>query len=267
MLVLLLFTGLLHAATDKNLWPKWVGNNPLSNAVISHQAWDKLLKKHVITNEEGINLINYHRFDKEDLNTLKNYIKEMSNIDIGNYNRREQLAYWINLYNALAVQTVINYHPVATIQQMDVAPGLFSIGPVGKNLIEINNTMLNLDDINNRIIRPIWNDPRTLYALNNATIGAANLSNCAYRGATLDNQLNAAASAYINSLRGVEVIEGKLVLSKIFEWYKDDFGETSKDVVQHLEQFAKEPLLSQLKHINTIDSYIYNWHLNGLSGK
>ena len=198
----------------------------------------------------------------KDLESLKDYIKKMSQINIDNYNRHEQLAYWINFYNALTVQTVASYYPVTNIQEINISPGLFSVGPWGANLITVDNSTLTLDDINNRIIRPIWNDPRTHYALNNATIGAPNLSKQAYQGVLIEDQLNDAAFTYINSFRGVQVIEGKLIISKLYDWYEEDFGGTKQDVITHLLQFAKEPLLSQLKHTNSIDSYIYNWHIN-----
>ncbi|CAM2755906.1 DUF547 domain-containing protein [Legionella worsleiensis] len=262
LITLLIMTGIVHASFHKSLWPRWEVNNPLSTQVISHKIWQNFLDKHIVTNEEGINLIDYAHLTPHDLHTLKEYIKEMSQVDIDNYNRQEQLAYWINLYNALTVQTVASYYPIASIQEINISPGLFSVGPWGANLLTIKKTTLSLDDINNRIIRPIWNDPRTHYAINNATIGASNLSKQAYQGAQLEHQLNAAASTYINSLRGVQVIEGKLIISKLYDWYEEDYGGTKHDVIRHLLQFAHEPLLSQLKHINTIDSYVYNWHIN-----
>ncbi|MFO2971131.1 DUF547 domain-containing protein [Legionella pneumophila serogroup 10] len=262
LLSLCFITSTASAAFHRSLWPKWLVNNPLSKQTISHQAWQHFLDHHVITNEEDINLVDYVNINEKELASLKEYIKNLSQIDIDNYNRQEQLAYWINLYNALTVLTVANYYPIANIQEINISPGLFSVGPWGANIITIKNTNLSLDDINNRIIRPIWNDPRTHYALNNATIGAPNLSKQAYQGALLEQQLNDAASKYINSLRGVHVIEGKLIVSKLYDWYEEDFGGTKKSVIKHLLQFAKEPLRNQLKHINTIDSYIYNWHIN-----
>ena len=75
-----------------------------------------------------------------DLNFLKDYLKNMAQINIDNYNRDEQLAYWINVYNALTVQTVANYYPVSTIQEINISPGLFSVGPWGANLITIKET-------------------------------------------------------------------------------------------------------------------------------
>lgn len=262
ILLMLLLTSFAHATFYKNLWPQWEINNPLSKEIISHQLWQDFLNRRVITNAENINLVDYAHMTQIDLNLLKDYLKQMAQINIDNYNRVEQLAYWINVYNALTVQTVANYYPVSTIQEINISPGLFSVGPWGANLISIKDTQLTLDDINNRIIRPIWNDARTHYTLNNASIGAANLNRKAYQGHTLDEQLNHAASTYINSLRGVSVIEGRLIISKLYDWYEEDFGGSKQDVITHLLQFAKEPLQSQLKHINTIDSYIYNWHIN-----
>lgn len=262
LLVFWISTSTVHASYYKSLWPRWQINNPLSNAVISHKLWQEFLDRHLITNEEKINLLDYANVDQKDYDLLTRYVKEMSEIDIDNYNRQEQLAYWINLYNALTVQTVADYYPIANVQEIRISPGLFSVGPWGANLITIKNTPLSLDDINNRIIRPIWNDPRTHYTLNNATIGAPNLSKQAYQGVSIEAQLNDAAFTYINSLRGVQVIEGKLIISKIYDWYEEDFGGTKQDVIKHLLLFAKEPLFSQLKHVNSIDSYIYNWHIN-----
>lgn len=253
---------LSSATSSKSLWPMWEANNPLSKENISHQEWQEFLERNVLTNQEGINLVDYANMSTADKELLQNYLQRLSAINIDDYNRKEQLAFWINLYNALTVKTVSKYYPVSAIKDIKISPGLFSIGPWGAKLIRVTDASLSLDDIQNRIIRPIWNDPRVHYALNNATLGAANLSKKAYTGNTLDEQLNEAASTYINSLRGVQVIEGKLIASKIYEWYAEDFGGNQKDIIEHMRQFAKEPLRSQLKPINTIDSYVYNWHLN-----
>lgn len=263
-LVLYCFLESGYAGFHKNLWPQWEVNNPRSNAEISHQEWQYFLDKHLVHNEEGINMVDYNHLTPADIQKLKHYINQMAALHIDEYNRREQLAYWLNLYNALTLYTVATHFPVSSIQEINISPGLFSIGPWGANLVIVNNTSLSLDDIHNRIIRPVWNDARTHYAVNNASIGAPNLSATAFRGALLEEQLNNAAIGYINSLRGVQVIEGKLIISKIYDWFEEDFGGTKTDVIKHFLQFAKEPLKSQLKHTNTIDSYVYNWHLNSL---
>lgn len=262
LVCLTLLSNLTCASFQKDLWPQWEVHNPLSQGIISHQPWQDFLDNHVTTNQEGINLIDYAHLTKADIAQLSHYVTDLSNVNINHYNRHEQLAFWINLYNAITVLTVAHYYPISSIQAISISPGLFSIGPWGAHLIIINKTSLSLDDIDNRIIRPIWNDPRTHYALNNGTIGAPNLSRHSYHGDTLDEQLNNAATTYINSLRGTHIVDGKLIVSKIYEWYLEDFGGTVADLILHLSEFAKPPLRAQLKQINNINSYIYNWHLN-----
>ena len=263
-LILYCFMELSFASFHKNLWPMWEVNNPRSKAVISHRQWQLFLDKHIVSNEEGINMVDYIRITAKDIQQLKNYINQLSTLHIDNYNRREQLVYWLNLYNALTVYTIAMHYPVSSIQEINISPGLFSIGPWGATLVRVNNTPLSLDDIYNRIIRPIWNDARTHYAINNGSIGAPNLNAKAFQSAQLDEQLNNAAMTYINSLRGVQVIEGRLIISKIYDWFEEDFGGKKSDVIKHFLQFAEEPLRNQLKHINSIDRYVYNWHLNSL---
>lgn len=251
-----------QASFQKSLWPIWEINNPLSRKVISHDLWQQFLNRRVIRNHEGINLVDYPNLKPEDLQLLSQYVTQMASIDIDDYNRDEQLAYWINLYNALTVQLVAGYYPISSVQEINISPGLFSIGPWGATLITVKGVRLSLDEIHNRIIRPIWNDPRTHYAINNATIGAANLQGQAFTGARINEQLNQSAAEYINSMRGVQVIDGQLVVSKIYEWFAEDFGEDAQDIIQHLRQFAGPELLEKLKTIQSIHSYTYNWHIN-----
>ncbi len=259
---LFLLNNVAIASFHKNLWPKWQAHNPISTDTISHQEWQDFLTRRVITNDEEINLIDYPQMTKADINGLDHYITHLSQINISAYNRNEQLAYWLNLYNAVVVKIVAGYYPIDTVRDVNISPGLFNVGPWGANMVTIAGTQLSLDDIQNRIIRAIWNDPRTHYAVNDGTIGSANLSKNVYQGSIIDQQLNQAAFRYINSLRGIQVIDGKLVVSKIYGWYLDDFGGNESNVISHLSFFAKEPLRTQLKKITSITSYIYNWHLN-----
>lgn len=262
LISLLLMNNLAMASFDKNIWARWVVYTPQSRARISHEEWQTFLTQRVVTNEEGINLVDYPHLTKTDISLLNRYITRLSTVNIRDYNRNEQLAFWINFYNALIVQAVARHYPVSSIQEVNISPGLFSTGPWGASLVALDGVRLSLDEIQNRIIRPIWNDPRTHYAINDATIGCANLSKKAYEGATIDAQLNQAASEYINSLRGVQLIDHTLVVSKIYEWYLADFGNRDADLIYHLAQYAKEPLKSKLQTIHTIDDYLYNWHLN-----
>lgn len=262
LFIVCFFTNSLNAAFYKDLWPLWLTHNPLSTKTISHEEWQNFLNKYVVTNEEGINLIDYAHIDAKDVEQLKQYLSRLSQVKIHEYNRQEQLAFWLNLYNATVIYTVSRYYPVTSIEEINISPGLFSNGPWSAKLVAVNQIELTLDEIENRIIRPIWNDPRCHYALNNSAIGAANLDKKAFEGKTIDQQLNLAAASYINSMRGTQIIDNHLVVSKMYDWFLDDFGGSKKNVIHYLQIYAQEPLRSQLAQIKKIDSYMYNWHLN-----
>src|ERR1700722_3438075 len=108
-----------NATFLRNFWPKWEVNNPLSLAAISHEEWQGFLNHCVMSNEEAINLVDYPHLKSEDYALLKRYIDKMAKINIDNYNRNEQLAYWINLYNALTVQVIAEYYPIGSIEELN----------------------------------------------------------------------------------------------------------------------------------------------------
>lgn len=255
---------LIHASatTVKKLWPKWEAHNPLSEKTIAHKEWQTFLDKRIITNDEGINLVDYPNLNEEDKRLIESYLRRLSKIDIDDYNRNEQLAYWLNLYNALTVKIIADYYPLNSIRDIKASPGIFNMGPWSISLITIDQSDLSLEDIHNRIIRPIWNDPRTHYAINNASIGAANLGKQAFSGTRLNEQLNQAATTYINSLRGAQVIDEQLIASKIYDWFIEDFGGDTESILNHMQQYAFEPLKTKLTQIKCIEGYTYNWHLN-----
>lgn len=80
-------------APKKNLWPRWQANNPASHKTINHSFWQQFLHDNIVTNSQGVHLIRYGSISQNDRKLLREYLEEMSNIDIDNYNRDEQLAY------------------------------------------------------------------------------------------------------------------------------------------------------------------------------
>ena len=185
-------------------------------------------------------------------------------VPISRYSRDEQLAYWINLYNALTVQAVLDDYPVESIRKISISPGLFSIGPWDRKLIRIEGEDLTLNDIEHRILRPIWQDPRIHYAVNCASISCPNLMPTAFTGANADELMTAGAREYINSPRGVTVRNGRLYVSSIYDWFDDDFGGTDARVIAHLREYASPALDAKLARISRISGDDYDWDLNGV---
>ncbi len=247
---------------DKALWITWERNNPISTVIIDHGLWQVFLDKHLTESQEGLSLIHFKEINQEDVATLHAYIKQMSRVKVSKYNRDEQLAYWLNVHNALTIHTVIKHFPVNSIQHIEISPGFYNHGPWSAKLITVEGVSLSLNDIRNRIIRPIWNDPRTLYGLHDASIGAPNLFHYAFDGTKVYQQLNLAAKDYVNCQRGVKVMGHHLAVSKIYDWYEQDFGGSKQNVIEHIKVFAEPKLKKQLTKIKTIHAYVYNWHLN-----
>ncbi|WP_067862324.1 DUF547 domain-containing protein [Neptuniibacter marinus] len=256
-----------YAAPKSELWEYWLQNDPKSKMVISHNPWNHFLSTYIETNSnsntavKGINTLKYASVTAADKQALKSYIATLTALPISQYNRNQQRAYWINLYNALTVDVVLDHYPVKSIMNIKLS-GLFTRGPWKKELISVEQQSLSLNDIEHRILRPIWKDPRTHYAVNCASLGCPNLSTQAYTAENMEQQLEQAATAFINHPRGVEIKDGTLIVSSIYNWFKEDFGGDDTQVIKHLEQYAKEPLKHQLSKVQSIFDDQYNWQLN-----
>jgi hypothetical protein len=209
------------------------------------------------------NRIDYGQVSDSSRASLQAYINGLAQIPISQFNRREQLAYWINLYNALTVKAVLDHYPVRSIR--DIKSGLFSFGPWGKKLVMVEAERLTLDDIEHRILRPIWKDPRIHYAVNCASIGCPNLLPIAFTGAAATTLLDQAAAAYINHPRGVTVSGRKLVVSSIYVWFQTDFGGSDEGVIRHLRQYASPDLSKALARVKEISDDRYDWTLNDIA--
>jgi Protein of unknown function, DUF547 len=249
-------------APKADLWERWTAHDPNSTATIDHSGWDRLLARYLKADADGLNRFDYKGVSQEDRAALKGYISRLARVPISTYARPEQRAFWINLYNALTVDVVLDHYPVASIRDIDISPGLFSDGPWGKTLVAVEDTPLALNDIEHRILRPIWRDPRIHYAVNCASAGCPNLARKAYTAAAMEPMLEAAAHDYINSPRGAHVGKDGLVVSSIYVWFQDDFGGDDKAVVAHLRRYADAPLKQALEGRTSIDGHAYDWSLN-----
>lgn len=261
LFLLLAWLPLAQAAPSAKLWPHWQAHDPESTQTINHEAWNSWLAQWVVAGADGINRVAYHRVDAPARARLQEYIKQLAALDIKSYNRDEQRAFWINLYNALTVEVILDNYPLDSIR--DISSGFFSSGPWGLELVEIDGKALTLDDIEHRILRPIWRDARIHYAVNCASLGCPNLQRQAFTGANADSLMDRAAREFINHERGVKLLDGKLEVSSIFNWFADDFGASDREVIEHLRAYADDDLKAALEGIDRISDDDYDWRLNG----
>jgi hypothetical protein len=249
-------------APKAELWERWATHGSGKAAPIDHGDWGAFLQKYVKPGKDGVNLVAYGRVSKADRKTLDGYVQKMQGVAISKSARPEQRAYWINLYNATTVKVILDHYPVASITKINISPGIFTKGPWGKKLLEIEGEAVSLDDIEHRILRPIWPDPRVHYACNCASIGCPNLAAVAYSPANMEELLEAGARAYVNHPRGAKIENGRLTVSSIYQWYMADFGGSDRGVIEHLKKYARPELLNKLKGLSRISGGQYDWSLN-----
>ena len=265
-LVLLVALTAASAAPRAELWKRWAAHAPDSSATVDHSAWNRFVASYVVLDPGGISRLPYAAVTSEDRAALDDYLRRLSAVRISEHRRDEQFAFWVNLYNALTVQVTLEHYPVASIRDIRISPGLFSSGPWGKKLIGVEGEALSLDDIEHRILRPIWRDPRIHYAVNCASLGCPNLMNEAFTARNTSTLLDRGARAYVNHVRGARVDEGRLVVSSIYEWFKDDFGGSDRAVIEHLRSYADPRLAQDLMAVDRISDDNYDWSLNDVRG-
>lgn len=256
-----------HAAPKAELWARWQKHDPAGAQKVDHSAWDRLLKQHVVVHPSGINRVRYQDVRADDQKLLKNYLQMLQALPISTYNRKEQLAYWINLYNALTVDLILSRFPVASIRDINISPGLLARGPWGAKLLTVEGEKLSLDDIEHRILRPIWKDNRIHYAVNCASLGCPNLQAAAYTSDNTDALLEKGAKEFINNSRGVALTGGKLKVSSIYVWFQEDFGGDAEGLMEHWRKYANPPLAAGLEKYTGGLSHDYDWRLNGVELK
>ena len=254
------------AAPKAVLWERWTAHDPASEAAIDHGLWGEILERRLVTGSDGINRFDYRKAAADDVARLDAYLQMLAATPISAYRRPEQMAYWINLYNALTIKVILDHYPVDSIRDIDISPGLFSDGPWGRKLLTIEGETVSLDDVEHQILRPIWQDPRIHYAVNCASIGCPNLQPAPFQAGMLDGQLDQAAIEFVNHRRGVEIEDGRIVVSSIYDWFQADFGGNDQGVIAHLKAFAAPDLAMKLEGFERIDGDDYDWRLNDAAG-
>jgi hypothetical protein len=222
-----------------------------------HAIWDSLLKKHV--NEAG--MVDYIGLQSDSIQ-LNKYLKMLSDSapNPKKWTEKEQLAYWINAYNAFTVQLVIRYYPIASIK--DISSGLnipFVSTTWDIKFIEIGGERLDLNRIEHGIIRKEFEEPRIHFAVNCASISCPKLRREAYTATHLEEQLEAQAIEFINDpMRNLIKNAKDAEISKLFTWFSGDFKKKSPDIRTYINRYSK----IQLAEDATIRYMDYDWGIN-----
>ena len=255
--LLLIITTSSTSAMAETSSKYWGVDNPNSTLTINHNVWQSLLNEYVVSIPEG-NRFRYHHVNQSDMDKLNEYIQTLSSLDPRTYSKKEQKAYWINLYNALTIRLVLEDYPVKSITA--IGPWYHS-GPWDTEIVEITGRKLTLNDIEKKILSPIWEDYRVIYGLNKASLGSPDLSPTAFSAKNTDQMLDNLARRFINQEKGVSWVDGRLTLSRLYEWNEKEFIDKEM-VVLHIRQYSPPQISYQLKKYAGVIQYQYNWRLN-----
>lgn len=226
-----------------------VVDEPVANdvAAIDHSSWDALLQKHV--SAEGN--VNYEAF-MEEMDAVVAYTDMLkANAPSDEWSREEQMCYWINAYNAFTVQLILENYPIESI--MDIDGGK----PWDREWIAIGDKTYSLNNLENDILRPTYQDARVHFAINCASYSCPMLWNQAFTPENLEGQLEVLAKGFVNDPKRNAITADAPQISSIFDWYKDDFI-TDGTVIDFLNKYAD----TQVNSDATIGYMEYNWSLN-----
>jgi Protein of unknown function, DUF547 len=250
-------------APRARLWERWTAHDLRSTRTVDHGAWDAFLRRFRKALPDGTARIAYAAVTPADRQALEGYVSILVGTPVGRLSRAEQFAFWVNLYNAMTVRTVLHAYPVGSIRDINLSGGVLVRGPWDAKLMILAGESLSLNDVEHRILRPIWQDPRVHYALNCAALGCPNLAAQACTAANAETLLEAGARAFVNDPRGVTVREDGLRLSSIYNWFGEDFGGEA-GVVPHLLRYASPALGDRIRANPRIAGFAYDWALNDL---
>lgn len=186
-------------------------------AVFDHSEWDRLVRAHA--RERG------RRFDyaglKREEGALDAYLATLASADIPSLSGNELAALFINAYNAYTVKTILNGMTPGGEFEIESIRDIADV--FGVAVHSVGGHSLSLDDMEHGVLRPIFRDPRVHFAVNCASLSCPPLAEHAFTGGALEEQLEAATSRTLGDADYVRVEDGTVVLTKILDWFADDF--------------------------------------------
>lgn len=264
LLILLLAVALVIwklSTTNQDSFEYWQQSNETNTETIDHSLWQQTLDEFLIRGTaNGTNLVDYQGIIDNGHQTLTSYIKAMSRLNITQYSKTVQFAYWVNVYNALTVELITKHYPIDSIT--NIAGPLGSFGPWDNHAFTIAGKNLSLNDIEHQILRPIWNDYRIHFAVNCASIGCPNLQPKAFTALNSQTLLDLAAQQFINHNKGLQITPQGIVLSSIFDWYQEDFGANKTKLISVISTYLSLEKKQQLQEHSQQINYHYDWRLN-----
>ncbi|MDA2910764.1 DUF547 domain-containing protein [Nitrospiraceae bacterium AH_259_D15_M11_P09] len=250
VIALLVVSGLAGCSTvPKSFNPQ----QPIAPRDFSHRAFDEVVRDHVV---DGV--VDYPAIAAD--NRFEGYLRQLNRVDpVGLPTRRDQLAFWINAYNAFAVKGILDgYSPRTWFGQIKYF--------ISRDY-QVGGERINLYDLERKVLIPDFREPRIHFAIVCASMSCPKLQSWAYSADKLDQQLEQSAKAFINDpTRNRFDRQRKIAhLAKIFDWFQEDFVAHSGSLINYVRQYVMDPDLARELAATPYEVQFleYDWRLNG----
>jgi hypothetical protein len=213
------------------------------------KAYDSLLARYATPS--GVKYAEW-KANSADMQRLKQVVDAIGDASVAGMSRDEQLAFYINAYNAWILHEALEKYPTKSVKD-----ALFTF--FTSKRIKVAGEQMSFQRLEKDIIIPKFNEPRIHFALNCASRSCPPLLAQSFAADKLDAQLDKMTRGFVNSDNGVEYDASSKTarLSKIFDWYKDDFSKAG-GAVAFINKRRPNPIPSDAK----ITYQDYNWALN-----
>ena len=228
---------------------------PLTGAA---QGVDNSIYKALLENHVKNNRVSYDGFQRDQA-LLDQYLDILSAVDPDTLGHNHRFAFYMNAYNAFTIKLILTRYPeINSIKEI----GSFFSGPWSKKFISLNGRNVSLDYIEHEVLRPVFKDPRVHFAINCAAKSCPPLFNRPFEGDRLEAQLDQLTREFINDPKSTFVKDNTLFVSKIFDWFDEDFNDNPLHFVR---QYAGERLKKDLDAAGSdirVSYLRYDWSLN-----
>lgn len=238
-------------------------NRVSAQTTARHRLFTELLSSYV---HDGI--VNYKKLRSD--GRLAGYIGWLAKTDPDSLpNEKDKLAFWVNAYNAYTLKIICDNYPVESINDLHTGGLVIGTATVwDKKFVIVNGKTMSLNSIEHEIVRPQFKDPRGHFALVCASKSCPQLRSEAYEGTTLDRQLDDQGKAFLSDpLRNeFDPVKKHADISRIFDWYKSDFGPSDTEVLRYVSRFLSDSVARQILAAPNeweIGYKSYDWSLNG----
>lgn len=247
--------GLLVAVSGCSTVPtRFAPVNPIPPSEFSHALFEQVLKGHV---KDGV--VDYPAIQTDD--RLAAYLAQLERVAPDTFaTRNEQLAFWINAYNAFAIKGILDhYSPVTYLGRYRYF--------IGREY-RVGGAAINLYDLERQVLIKQFQEPLIHFAIVCASASCPKLQSWAYQPNQLDRQLDLAARAFINDPTRNRFDRTKKVasLSMIFKWFDEDFTHAAGSILSYIARYVNDSELVQdlMQADYRIEFLEYDWSLNGI---